>query len=108
MNSKIAELKIQFEAEAEKASSTAELEALRVAYLGKKGSITELMKEMKDLSPEEKKSFGQEVNQLKNFASDKLALCAAELKKQHGVEIDKRDFNGRGLISPRNSCSASV
>ena len=86
MNSKIAELKIQFEAEAEKASSTAELEALRVAYLGKKGSITELMKEMKDLSPEEKKSFGQEVNQLKNFASDKLALCAAELKKQ---EIQK-------------------
>jgi len=86
MNSKIAELKIQFEAEAEKASSTAELEALRVAYLGKKGSITELMKEMKDLSPEEKKSFGQEVNQLKGFASEKLALRADELKKQ---EIQK-------------------
>ncbi len=89
MNSKIAELKIQFEAEAEKASTTAELEALRVAYLGKKGSITELMKEMKDLSPEEKKSFGQEVNQLKSFASDKLALCAAELKeKEIQKEID--------------------
>ena len=55
MNSKIAELKIQFEAEAQKAASTAELEALRVAYLGKKGSITELMKEMKDLSPEERR-----------------------------------------------------
>ena len=82
MNSKIAELKNQFEAEAVKASSTAELEALRVAYLGKKGSITELMKEMKDLSPEEKKSFGQEVNQLKSFASEKLALCVEELKKQ--------------------------
>ena len=86
MNSKIAELKIQFEAEAEKASSSAELEALRVAYLGKKGSITELMKEMKDLSPEEKKSFGQEVNQLKGYASEKLALRAEELKKQ---EIQK-------------------
>ncbi len=86
MNSKIAELKIQFEIEADKASSTAELEALRVAYLGKKGSITELMKEMKDLSPEEKKSFGQEVNQLKGYASDKLALRATELKEQ---EIQK-------------------
>ena len=87
MNSKIAELKSQFELEAEKASSTAELEALRVAYLGKKGSITELMKEMKDLSPEEKKSFGQEVNQLKSYASDKLALCAAELKEKEIMEI---------------------
>ena len=86
MNSKIAELKIQFDAEAAKASSTAELEALRVAYLGKKGSITELMKEMKDLSPEEKKSFGQEVNQLKGYATEKLSACAEELKKQ---EIQK-------------------
>ena len=51
MNSKIAELKLRFEAEAAQASSTADLEALRVAYLGKKGSITELMKEMKDLTP---------------------------------------------------------
>ena len=86
MNSKIAELKLQFEAEAAKASSTAELEALRVAYLGKKGSITELMKEMKDLTPEEKKSFGQEVNLLKSFATEKLAQCTQELKKQ---EIEK-------------------
>ena len=86
MNSKIAELKIQFDAEAAKASSTAELEALRVAYLGKKGSITELMKEMKDLSPEEKKAFGQEVNQLKGYATEKLTSCAEELKKQ---EIQK-------------------
>ena len=86
MNVKIAELKNQFEAEAAKASSTADLEALRVAYLGKKGSITELMKEMKDLSPEEKKSFGQEVNQLKGFAAEKLSLRTEELKKQ---EIQK-------------------
>ncbi|MBE6773868.1 MAG: phenylalanine--tRNA ligase subunit alpha [Ruminococcaceae bacterium] len=86
MNSKIAELKIQFEAEVAKASTTADLEALRVAYLGKKGSITELMKEMKDLTPEEKKSFGQEVNRLKSFAADSLAQRTEELKKQ---EIEK-------------------
>ncbi len=86
MNSKIAELKIQFEAEVAQASSTADLEALRVAYLGKKGSITELMKEMKGLSPEEKKSFGQEVNVLKSFATEKLAERTEELKRQ---EIEK-------------------
>ena len=86
MNSKILELQNLFEAEAQKASSTAELEALRVAYLGKKGSITELMKEMKDLSPEEKKTFGQQVNQLKGFGADKLASRTEELKKQ---EIEK-------------------
>ncbi len=86
MNSKIAQLKSQFVEETAKASSIAELEALRVAYLGKKGFITELMKEMKGLSPEEKKAFGQQVNELKAFASEKLTLCLDELKKQ---EIQK-------------------
>ena len=37
--------------------NTEELEKIRVEYIGKKGFVTELMKEMKDLSVEEKKTF---------------------------------------------------
>ena len=48
------------------ASSVAAIEEVRVAYLGKKGKITELMKMLGSLSVEEKKSFGAAVNQLKN------------------------------------------
>ena len=49
------------------------LEALKVEYLGKKGSVTALMKNMGSLSPEEKKSFGKEVNELKDYATDAIA-----------------------------------
>ena len=35
------------------------LETIRVEYLGKKGLVTELLKDMKNLSNEEKKTFGQ-------------------------------------------------
>lgn len=41
------------------------LEQIRVKYLGKKGPIQEVMKNMRDLSNEERKSVGQEVNTVK-------------------------------------------
>ena len=86
MDSKIALLKEEFSAELMKAENTADLEAIRVKYLGKKGSVTDLLKEMKDLSVEEKKTFGQKVNELKNEVADKIADRTKELKE---LEIQK-------------------
>lgn len=43
----------------------ADLQALRVLYLGKKGPIQELMKSMKDLPKEDRPAFGQQVNEVK-------------------------------------------
>ncbi|MBR2724830.1 MAG: phenylalanine--tRNA ligase subunit alpha [Ruminococcus sp.] len=63
-----------------------ELDGLRVAYLGKKGSITTLLKGMKDLSPEEKKSFGAKVNELKEETTEKIEKKMEELKE---AEIQK-------------------
>ena len=53
-------------------SSFAELEVLRVQYLGKKGLLTSEMKLLSSLSVEEKKEKGQKLNILKNFLEDKL------------------------------------
>jgi len=47
----------------------AELEALRIEALGKKGKVTELMKDLGQMDPESRKSFGQQVNELKNNVS---------------------------------------
>ena len=55
---------------------------LRVAYLGKKGSITALLKGMKELSNEERKSFGAEVNQLKAETAKRIEERIAELKEK--------------------------
>ncbi len=86
MDSKIALLKEEFSAELMKAENTADLEAIRVKYLGKKGSVTDLLKEMRDLSVEEKKAFGQKVNELKAEVADKIAERTAQLKE---LEIQK-------------------
>ncbi|MBQ1978018.1 MAG: phenylalanine--tRNA ligase subunit alpha, partial [Ruminococcus sp.] len=63
-----------------------ELDGIRVAYLGKKGSITALLKGMKDLSVEEKKTFGAKVNELKDETADLIDKKAEELKAK---EIEK-------------------
>ena len=49
----------------EQAADLAALDAARVAALGKKGSVTGLMKTLGGLAPDQRKEFGARVNQLK-------------------------------------------
>ena len=86
MDEKIIDLKKELDAELMSAENVADLENIRVKYLGKKGSVTDLLKEMKNLSNEEKKAFGQKVNELKNEVSDKIAEKMDDLKKK---ELEK-------------------
>jgi len=81
MDSKILELKAQFEKELGEIRDLAELESVRVAYLGKKGSVTDLLKGMKELSNEERKSFGQMVNELKGAVAQKISEKTEQLKE---------------------------
>src|SRR5882724_5391742 len=50
----------------EQAADLAALETARVAALGKKGSVTGLMKTLGSMAPEARKEFGAMVNQLKS------------------------------------------
>lgn len=63
---KIKELMIELENLQVEAITLEELNNLKVTYLGKKGKITELNAMIKDLPNDQKKEFGQKVNQLKN------------------------------------------
>lgn len=72
MEEKIIKLKEQLTEELSRVNDVTELESIRVAFLGKKGCITELLKGLKDLNDEEKKSFGQKVNVLKGEVSQKI------------------------------------
>ena len=82
MNEKIIALQNEINEKLSSVTDLTELDALRVAYLGKKGSITALLKGMKDLSVEEKKTFGAEVNALKEFATEKIDEKLLELKEK--------------------------
>lgn len=86
MEEKILQLKSQLEEDLAKAHDGSVLEGIRVAYLGKKGSVTELLKGLKDLSDSEKKEFGQKVNILKNDISAKIDAYKVKLAE---MEIEK-------------------
>lgn len=60
-------------------SNSAELEELRVAILGKKGSLTEALKALGKASPEERKTLGANLNQIKQEITDALEAKKAAL-----------------------------
>lgn len=62
------------------ATSTQELREVELAFLGKKGSVTELMKQMGAMSAEERPAFGKAVNEAKTALADALAERESVLK----------------------------
>src|SRR6516164_2832941 len=50
----------------ERATDPAALEAVRVAALGRKGAVTDLMKNLATLAPEARRAYGAAVNALKD------------------------------------------
>jgi len=73
------------------ADDEAALEALRVATLGKKGSISERMKGLGSMAPDARKQAGAELNLLKDKVADaiggrKVALQEAALEKRLASE----------------------
>jgi len=54
------------------AANADELEALRIKYLSKKGQISELFNDFRNVANEEKREVGLLLNELKNTAQDKI------------------------------------
>ncbi len=74
-----------------KAANADELEALRIKYLSKKGEITELFNEFREVPKEEKKELGQALNALRGQAEARIN----ELREQFEAlraEQDKQDL----------------
>lgn len=69
------------------ASAQSELEELRVAFLGKKGELTGILKQMGKLSAEERPAMGQLANTVRSEIETKIAEKTALLKK---AEQDKK------------------
>ncbi len=61
-------------------TNLAELANVRNEYLSKKGLVSQLMLKMKDLSPEEKPTFGSKVNELKQTLENAFKLKELELE----------------------------
>ena len=59
-----------------------ELDIIKTKYLGKSGQITSLMQELKNLSLEEKKIFGGQINHIKKIFEEKIAYGRDNITKK--------------------------
>lgn len=66
----------------EAAKDERSIEELRIKYLGKKGELTAILKQMGQLSPEERPKMGQLVNEAKSRLESFISEKSAELKEK--------------------------
>ena len=78
----------------EQAADLAALDAARVAALGKKGSVTGLMKTLGGLSPDQRREFGAQVNQLKGEIEAALEARKSDAQRR-GAGRQARQREGR-------------
>lgn len=73
------------------ASTVADVEALRIKYLSKKGEISLLFNDFRTVPADQKKMIGQQLNELKNLATDKINALRESLENSE-VQDDSLDM----------------
>ncbi|MGB9823314.1 MULTISPECIES: phenylalanine--tRNA ligase subunit alpha [Thermodesulfovibrio] len=73
-------------------SSAVELVNLKAKYIGKKGIITEKIKNLGKLPPEERKLQGKTLNELKNFIEQTIKNKEEEIRQKEISEALKKEF----------------
>lgn len=82
MKQKLEEIRARAEAQLQKIDSLADLEALRVQVLGKKGELTAILKSMGSLSAEERPKMGQLANEVRQSIEAMLSEKTKQLKEE--------------------------
>ncbi len=109
MDNKILELKESFQIEIKKNLSVKDIDNLKIKYLGKNGPVQDLMKSLKDCSPDERPLFGKLINDLKQSFAEKLQEQSDYLKEKElkeNLALEKVDIslpgrkNFKGAIHP--------
>jgi len=73
--------------EIDNVESAQQLEEIRVKYLGKKGQLTQVLRGMGQLSPEERPIIGQLANEIRDLITEKIEQTAYCLKRK---DLEKR------------------
>ena len=80
-------LKTDLIAQVEAATDAAALEAIRISALGKSGQISELLKSLGKMSPDERREQGPLINGLRDAVAARIAERKAEME---AAELDRR------------------
>ena len=85
------------------AQTAAALEAVRIAYLGRKGLLPEIMKGLRDVPPEQRAAVGQAANSFKEALAAALAAKTAALTRGTLPSAPAFDPTLPGTVHPRGS-----
>src|SRR5947207_5870599 len=86
MNESLDRLREEIAERLGRSSSEAEIEQLRVEYLGRKGTVTGLLRSLKDVAPEERPQRGEELNRLRGFIEERIEDSLQALKGEKRVK----------------------
>lgn len=86
MKQEIEKVSLEFDSEIKSIQNQAQLEELRVKYLGKSGKITAIMPMMKTVPNEQKREIGMLINELKSKIENAVANMQEEFKQRAILE----------------------
>lgn len=104
MENKLLEIKEEALIKLNSCTTLKELNDIRVLYLGKKGPIQEAMKAMKTMSPDERKTFGQISNLVKQELSKAVEEKKESLENQQILDKIKKEKIDITLPSYKLDC----
>ena len=93
------------------------MEQVRVAYLGKKGSLTTLMGKIREIPNEQKREFGQGINRVKTLIEQKLEelkekleneKIANEIANEKAIDITMPISSSTGSLHPRTTLQKEI
>ena len=92
MKEQLEKIKSEALAKIDASDALEKLNEIRVAYLGKKGELTTVLKSMKDVAPEERPKVGQMVNEVRALIEERLeetktALARTDREEQLTREV---------------------
>ena len=114
MKEKLEQIQQVFDDKIKSVDSLADIDALRVAYLGKKGELTSVLRGLGALSAEERPVIGQLANVVRNHIEEQIATKTSEIKaldtqrKLASQAIDvtmPSGFERQGTLHPINVVS---
>ncbi|MBQ2723644.1 MAG: phenylalanine--tRNA ligase subunit alpha, partial [Clostridia bacterium] len=96
MKQQIENIKQQFTQELETAQTVAQLQELRVKYVGKSGVVTGLLRQIKDVAPSDRAMVGNMINDLRKSVEESLAKTEtefAEIELQNKLKAEQIDIS---------------
>ncbi len=93
METEINKIKERFYQEIKLANDQIAIENIRVKYLGRKGKINLLIKELAKIPPEKKRSLGPKLNSLKTEIDQILQDCQERILNREICEKSAQEFN---------------